>query len=113
MQIYENCFAAEQSAGIGVQGFLRQEAVYQKQTEEKNMDENERQRRARIRMAKRKRQVLIGRLIVAVLLVLLAALCIFVVKDLVGGKKNKVTPEGKATRSGIRTGRYRGGFGRE
>ena len=61
------------------------------------MDENERQRRARIRMAKRKRQVLIGRLIVAVLLVLLAALCIFVVKDLVGGKKNKVTPEGKAT----------------
>ena len=49
------------------------------------MDENERQRRARFQMAKRKRQVLIGRLIVAVLLVLLASLCIFVVKDLVGG----------------------------
>ena len=61
------------------------------------MDENERQRRARMRMAKRRRQVLIGRTIVALLLVILAALCVFVVRDLVGGKKAKVTPEGKAT----------------
>ena len=61
------------------------------------MDENERQRRARLRMKKRRRQVLIGRTIVALLLVILAALCVFVVRDLVGGKKDKVTPEGKAT----------------
>ena len=39
------------------------------------MDENERQRRARLRMKKRRRQVLIGRTIVALLLVILAALC--------------------------------------
>ncbi len=56
------------------------------------MDENERQRRARLRMKKRRRQVLIGRTIVALLLVILAALCVFVVRDLVGGKKDKVTP---------------------
>ena len=61
------------------------------------MDENERQRRARMRMAKRRRQVLIGRTIVALLLVILAALCVFVVRALVCGKKAKVTPEGKAT----------------
>ena len=61
------------------------------------MDENERQRRARIRMAKRRRQVLIGRTVVVMLLVILAALCVFVVRDLLGGKKDKVTPEGKAT----------------
>ena len=61
------------------------------------MDENERQRRARLRMKKRRRQVLIGGTIVALLLVILAALCVFVVRDLVGGKKDKVTPEGKAT----------------
>ena len=54
------------------------------------MDENERQRRARLRMKKRRRQVLIGRTIVALLLVILAALCVFVVRDLVEGK-SKVT----------------------
>ena len=54
------------------------------------MDENERQRRARLRMKKRRRQVLIGRTIVALLLVILAALCVFVVRDLVGGKKDTV-----------------------
>ena len=56
------------------------------------MDENERQRRAQLRMKKRRRQVLIGRTIVALLLVILAALCVFVVRDLVVGKKDTVTP---------------------
>jgi hypothetical protein len=53
------------------------------------MDMNERQRRAAIRQAKRRRQVFIGRLILGILAVLLVALCVFLVRDFVGGKKEK------------------------
>ena len=63
------------------------------------MNESERERRSRIRRAKRRRQVLIGKMIIGVLVLIIAALCVFLVKDLLGGKKKTPGQTTKTTES--------------
>ena len=55
------------------------------------MEKDERRRRAELRRLKRQRQVLIGKIIIGVLVVVIAVLCYFVVKGNLGktGNKNK------------------------
>lgn len=61
------------------------------------MDQNERERRSRMRQAKRRRQVLIGKLIIGALVLIIVALCVFLIRDLIGGKKNKIPSNNKTT----------------
>ena len=68
------------------------------------MDENERQERAARRKAKRKRQVLIGKLIIGVLILVIGMLCFFLVRDTLDKKKRIDARKAASTEAMTETG---------
>lgn len=74
------------------------------------MGTNDRNERAELRKAKRKKQIMIGRLVIAALVLIIAVLCFFVAKDIIGKQDNKkqnvnagTTETGTEAQSGAQT----------